>query len=565
MGNMQKMLVDAACGARLAELVLKNGRVINVFSGRIVSADVAICGDRIVGVGRYDGEREIDLAGQFVAPGLIDAHIHLESGLAAPAEVVSYAALCGTTTFIADPHEAANVGGRDGLDYILRNTQNATGNVFIMLPSCVPATELEDNGYRMDGADLAPYLSNPRVLGLGEVMDCGKVISAEEGMLEKLRLMEGRPLDGHAGFLTDHQLAAYRLAGINTDHECTSFAVAQQELEAGMYIHIREGSAARNLEDIIRGILQHKTATDFFCFCTDDKHIDQICREGHINASLRKAVALGMDPVTAVRMATINPARCYGLKDLGGIAPGYRADLVIFEDLKEFRPTAVYFGGKVLSSPPNPSFPPCPEELTRTVHLAPIRPEQLVIPADGRTPSPVIGIRAGQIGTDDFREILPAADGRFLPNGEYNKCVVAERHHATGKVGVAPVKNFGLRGGAIGSSFGHDSHNLILLGDNDRDILLAAEELQKMGGGYVLVENGKVVGALPLPVMGLISERPFSELHATFRQITQKASEMGVTPGIDPFITMAFLALPVIPRLRLTPRGLYSVLEERFL
>ena len=559
-----------------SDLVLKNAKVVNVFTDRVEEGSIAIKNGMIVGVSQYEkdgscpndyvGEKEIDLGGQYVTSGFIDAHLHLESTMVNPQVLIAQAAQHGTTTFIVDPHEAANVSGRDGIDYILKQTENSPAHVYVMIASCVPATEFDDNGFRLTAREMEEYLHNRRVLGLGEVMDTMAVINGDPEMNAKLELFDGKVKDGHAPELTHEQMAAYVLAGITTDHEGTTYDYVMQERSMGMTCHIREGSAAKNLEMIVKGIVENNTNTEGFCFCTDDRHIEDIMREGHIDNNVRKAVSMGISPIAAVKMATIQPARCYGLRRTGAIAPGYDADLVVWDSLKEFNAQMVFYKGKNINNMLKVKPVPCPPQLLDTVHLAHVPHKKLEVRADG-TPFPVIGMIPGQILTKRIDVPLPAdpETGLFKPNGDLDKIVVFERHHYTGKAGVGAVKGFGLRGGAIASSVSHDSHNIIVIGDNDEDIFLAVRELERTHGGYTIVENGQVFDTLELPIMGLISDKSYSFVSKKVRKMTNKAHKMGVPKDMEPFITLSFMALPVIPEIRCTPRGIFSVTDWKLL
>lgn len=544
---------------RKAEVVFKNANIFNVYTGELLPGDVACQDGVIVGIGSYEGISEVDCAGRVLAPGFLDAHLHMESTLVAPSELVKNAVQCGTTTYIIDPHEAVNVAGADGLDYLLADTERVPANVFVMLPSCVPATSFEDNGMPFSARDMQAYLQHPRVLGLGEVMDFPAVERAEPAMMDKLALFQDRVIDGHAPNLTEQQLALYALAGIRTDHEATTFAYACEELRHGIQVLIREGSAARNLDAIVRGIVESGMDTDGFCFCTDDKHIADIRREGHISHHIRRSIELGLSPAKAIRMATLQPARTYGLRHLGAIRVGAQADLVLLDDLETVSIHSVYYKGKdVRAFPVSPVLPG--ERLTHTVNLKPVCAEQLALPVSGE--SDVIGVIPGQLLTRHERVKLPERDGFFAPNAQYNKLVAVERHHATGKLGVDAMTGFGLRGGAIASSVSHDSHNIIAVGDNDADLLLAIQELERVGGGYTIAAGGEICRTLPLPILGLMSDQPNEVVEPTVQEMTALAHRMGVPEGVSPFITLSFLALPVIPALRLTPRGLFDV--EKF-
>lgn len=559
---------EAARGLKKPELVLKGAYVFMAHSGEFVQGDVAVADGIVLGVGSYSGEEEIDLTGKYLCPGFIDSHLHLESTLVTPGELIRQAAVCGTTTFIVDPHESANVSGSEGIDYILKQTEEVPANVFVMVPSCVPATHVDDNGCTLTAGKMKAYLDCPRILGLGEVMDAVSVISGSVSMHEKLSLFEERVRDGHAPFLNSGDLAAYALAGISTDHECVDYEYAMAECRNGMYVLIREGSAARNLDAIIRGLVSHHTDTSFFCFCTDDKHIEEIRREGHINYNVKRAVQLGLPVEKALKMATIQAAQCYGLKHLGAVAPGYQADFVVLDNLDDLNVLEVYHKGKMIREDEKKEIPPCPPTLKNTVHLQHFTQDRLRLPHRGGK-AHILRMIEGQITTEDLLEEVPycKTEGEllFVPGDGYLKIAAVERHKGTGKTGVGIVKGFGIRGGAIASSVSHDSHNLIVIGDNDRDMYLAVQELVRTQGGYTIIENGKVYETLPLPVMGLMSDAGYKEVNRLLKKMIAKAHQMGIPEGFDPFITLSFMALPVIPEIRITPRGVYLVKEDRLL
>ena len=553
--KLYRKISKVTLGKQQADLVLKNLKLVDVFTGEIVESNVAVKDGLIAGVSRsYRGKKEIDLNGQYLAPGFIDAHLHLESTMVTPNELVTAAALRGTTTFIVDPHEAANVSGAAGIDYILKQTEYSPANVYVMMPSCVPATQVDDNGGIFSANDMYPYLGNPRILGLGEVMDDPAVIRGDENMFSKLALFENRVIDGHAPYLPNRELSAYKMAGIDTDHEADSFEYALEEARRGIHVHIREGSAAHNLRDIVEGIVRTGIDTEYFSFCTDDKHIEDILRDGHIGYSVKLAVSLGLDPIKAIKMATINAAKCYGLKHLGAISPGFQADFVVLDNLEDLNVTAVFHRGKQLDPDAPVRVLPCKKELKHTVHLSRMKPEQFVLPIQARK-THVIGIDPGQITTRDLQLALKRTEN-YEPEDGLAKVAAVERHHNTGKIGTAVVSGYGIRGGAVASSVSHDSHNIVVVGDNDRDMAIAVNEIIRTQGGYTLIENGRVYETLPLPVMGLMSDAGFPKVNESLHRMIKKAHEMGVLEGIDPFITLSFLALPVIPSLRITPRGL---------
>ena len=566
--EMYRRYSQMARGIEKAELVFKNGRVFSSGTGEFIDGDVAVADGIVIGVGTYEGETEIDLEGKVICPGFIDSHLHLESTLVTPGELVRQAAQCGTTTFIVDPHESANVSGTDGIDYILDQTEDAPANVYVMMPSCVPATHVDDNGCILTAGKMKGYLEHPRILGLGEVMDAPSVINGSVAMHEKLLLFQDRVKDGHAPFLAPGDLAAYVLGGIDTDHECVDYEYAMAEARNGMQVLIREGSAARNLDAIVKGIVEHHTDTSSFCFCTDDKHIEEIRKEGHINYNVKRAVQLGLPVEKALQMATIQPARCYGLYRLGMIAPGRQADFVILDNVTDLNVVDVYHCGKKIIKDEKAELKPCPPYLKNTVHVSGFSEECLKLKHPG-TKARVIQMLEKQIVTRDVLEEVPwiESDGEkyFAPDGEYQKIAVIERHKNTGKMGVGIVKGYGIHGGAIASSVSHDSHNIIVVGDNDRDMAIAVKEMMRTQGGYTLVCNGEIYGTLPLPVMGLMSDAGYESVNGALAKMIPKAHEMGVKEGFDPFITLSFMALPVIPEIRITPRGIYLVNEDRML
>ena len=562
--SLYHKLSQIALHERKAELVLRNAMIADVFTDEIRRADIAVADGYIAAVGgSYEGTEEIDLNGKYVLPGFMDAHLHLESTMVTPNELITAAALCGTTTFIVDPHEAANVSGTEGIDYILDQTEHSPANVFVMMPSCVPATEYDDNGCLLTAEKMAPYLSSPRILGLGEVMNAPGVIHGDRQLHKKLELFSGRILDGHAPYLPDDELTAYALAGIRTDHEASDFDYALEEIRRGIHVHIREGSAAHNLETLINGILAHDLPCENFSFCTDDKHIEDILRQGHINYNVRRAVELGLSPMAAIKMATINTARCYGLKELGAVAPGYQADLIVTDDLSSFRILSVYHKGRLIDPSVRPETAACPDSLKNTVHVRPLSSDAFRLSITEEE-VPVIRLNASQITTSKIACHLPKTDN-YLPQDGFNKIAAVERHKATGKSGVGICTGYNIRNGAIASSVSHDSHNIIVIGDNDADMLLAVSEIIRVQGGYTLVSRGKVLGTLPLPVMGLMSDAGFETVNRTLGQMIAEAHRLGIPDEVEPFITLSFLALPVIPEIRITPRGVLDTVSFEFL
>lgn len=542
-----------AQGLDKAPVVLKGASVLNVFTDEWIKADIAIHDDTIIGVGTYTGETEYDYSGKYIVPGFIDSHLHLESTLVNPKELVFEASQVGTLGFIVDPHEAGNVAGIAGIEYMINETATAQGDVYVMAPSCVPAVPGEDNGAILDGDELHRLQSNSRILGLGEVMDCYSVINADPYMLKKLDYFKNTVMDGHIIGLSPQQLASYRLAGITTNHECISYDEAKEQVRNGIYVWIREGSAAHNLDSIVKGIIGEQANTERYGFCTDDKHIEDIRSEGHISYNIRRSIELGLKPIEAYKMASTHPASCYGLKNLGAVAPGYSANLVILNDEQRVDIHEVFYKGKPIERVLVREEKVVPSELLHTINIGTFTKEKLDISIEG--PQAIINIVHGQIVTQKTVEEVPVENGLFKPNAEYNKITCIERYKASGRNGVGILKGFNLKNGAIASSFAHDSHNLIVVGDNDADMMIAIERIREIGGGYVIASEGKVVEELALEVMGLITNRPHEEVDAKVAKMKDIAYGMGVPKGLDPFINLSFLALTVIPEIRITTTG----------
>lgn len=561
--DLSRLILAAKNGD--ATLVIKNARVINVFTNEITKADVAVNGDTILGIGSYSGGIEYDAKGAFLSPGFIDAHVHIESSMVVPASFARVILPKGTTTIIADPHEIANVAGTTGLESIYRQSADLPLQVLFMLPSCVPATPFENSGANLTAVDFIPFMQKKsRVIGLGEVMDYPSVINAAPGMVEKLKLFFNRPVDGHAPLLSGKDLNAYCIAGPRTDHECSNFAELKEKLSNGMSILIRMGSAANGVDEMLDGIVKEHLPTDAICFCTDDKHIENIIREGHINCIINKAIQHGIEPIDAIRMATINPARTFGLSRTGAIAPGYRADLVLFDDLNDIQPKAVFTCGNLFDPHAPLAGRPAPEEIYDTVHPAPLPKDAFRLVVD-RDPMPVIETIPRQLVTKLVYESVPKNRKKeFTPKGKYNKLAVIERHHQTGNIGLGIVSGLNIHNGAVASTVAHDSHNIVVAGDNDRDMFLAVQSLIECGGGYVVVRDGSVQALLPLPIGGLMTDAPVEQVIRAQHDLLEAAHGLGCTAESDPLVLLSFLALPVIPEARLTDLGLFDVTKMEF-
>ncbi|MBW2087955.1 MAG: adenine deaminase [Deltaproteobacteria bacterium] len=558
-----KEIIRSARGQKPVDLVLSNARIVNVFSGEIFSGDIAVSDGYIVGFGTYDAENTMDIGGRFVAPGFIDAHVHIESSMTGITEFARAVVACGTTTVVADPHEIANVLGTEGINYMLRSSQGQPMNIYFTLPSCVPATNMETSGATLMKEDLLPFMGHERMLGLAEMMNYPGVINQDPEVLGKINMArrERKPVDGHAPGLSDHDLYAYMAAGISSDHECTTDREATEKLSLGMHIMIREGTAAKNLDALIP-VVNERTARRMM-WCTDDRHPQDILEEGHIDSMVRKAIFAGVDPVIAIQMATINPAEYFRIQNVGAIAPGRRADLVVFSDLDSPTMETVYCGGvrvakngKILPEIETPDpvlFPPSmnvdlekidfsiPAETGR-IRVMDIVPDQII------TEHCILDaiISQGKASADISRDIL--------------KIAVIERHTGSGNVGKGFVRGFGLKRGAIASSVAHDSHNVIVVGTTDDDMNAALRAVVTMGGGLAAACDNKICAGLALPIAGLMSREPVKVVSDQMDRLIHAAREFGTTLD-DPFMTLSFLALPVIPELKITDKGLVDVVR----
>ncbi len=546
-------------------LVIKNANVVNVFTDEIVRADVAVYEDVIIGVGSYSGENEIDAGGAYLAPGFIDAHVHIESSMVIPSSFMKVIMPHGTTTVIADPHEIANVAGAAGIRAMYKLTDELPLRVLFMLPSCVPATPFEHSGAKLVAEDMEQFMHKSRILGLGEVMDANSVINCSQEMLDKLRLFDKRPIDGHAPMLEGMGLNAYRVAGAFSDHECSTYEEVKQKLATGMNILLRIGSAANNMDGVLRRIAKEKLPTRNMMFCTDDKHIEDIRREGHINANARMAVAAGIDPIDAIKMASYNAARAYGIRGVGAIAPGYKADMVLLEDLKDFKVKQVIsrFGRPYTGEEQIPS-PILPPQVFNSVRLPEISKDDLALKC--HVSAPVIKMIPHQLVTElVYRDVERDENGCFIPSEGMVKLAVIERHHATGSMAVGILEGLGIKHGAVASTVAHDSHNLVVAGDNDEDMLMAIESLRECGGGYSVVSRGVVLARLPLPIAGLMTAAPVNDVLEIQQALLDALYSLGAKRDSDPLIALSFMALPVIPAVKLTDEGLFDAVNFKFI
>ena len=560
----KQRIIDVAAGRAPADLVLKNATYVNVFSGELETRDIAVAEGLIVGLGRYAGAEEVDMTGKIVCPGFIDAHIHLESSLVSPAEFARAVIPHGTTTVITDPHEITNVMGEAGIEYMLAATEGLPVDVRFMIPSCVPASPMDESGANLDYRDIDSFFEHPRVQGLAEMMNFPGIISADSEAVAKIVASQAhhKKIDGHAPGLRGNDLNAYISAGVYSDHECADMEDALEKLRLGQFIMIREGTAAKNLEALMPLILSEKYF-DRCMFCTDDKHPSDLLEKGHIDYICREAVRMGADPIRTVQVACLHAARYFLLNNRGAIAPGYLADFAIVEDLKDFHVVTVYKKGRLVYRDGQVAdfpLPAIPEHLTRlahdTFHLPVLTPGSF---AETRRKG-LIGMVPGQIITQD----AGYADGVDATR-DILKMAVIERHKNTRHIGIGYLTGYGLKSGAVATSVSHDSHNIICVGENDGDMAFAANRIAQNKGGIVVVRDGKILAELPLEIAGIMSGQPLEAVNTLLENAKAAAYALGVSRDIDPFMTLSFMALPVIPTLRLTTRGAIDVNTQQYI
>ena len=558
----KQRIIAAAAGREPADLVLKNATFVNVFSNELSTMDIAVAEGLIVGMGSYQGRSEVDCTGKIVLPGFLDAHIHLESSLVSPTEFVKAVLPHGTTTVVTDPHEIANVMGTDGIEYMLQATEDLPVDVRFMLPSCVPATPLDESGAILDYRAIDSFYDHPRVQGLAEMMNFVGAINGDEQTVEKIVAAQAhhKKIDGHAPDLQGNDLNAYIAAGVYSDHECHDVKDAIAKLERGQFIMIREGTAARNLEALMP-LLTGKYA-DRCMFCTDDKHPNDLLEKGHIDYIVKKAISLGADPITAVKVACHNAARYFLLNNRGGISPGYLADFVIIDNFQDFNIEQVYKKGVLMVDHgeiqdfPSPEIEPyLVERAHKTFHVAALTAEDFA----EKRPRGIIGMVDGEITTVDA-----GYSDRIDVEYDVLKIAVVERHKNTHHIGIGYIKGYGLKSGAVATSISHDSHNIIVVGTNEEDMAFAANRIVQQHGGITVVENGQVKGELLLAIAGIMSDDTLINVNRDLENAKKAAYDLGVSTGIDPFMTLSFMALPVIPSLRITTRGVFDVTTQRY-
>lgn len=551
----KQRLIAVAAGREKADLVLKNAKYLNVFSNEFLRGDIAVANGLIAGVGKYDGKTEIDVSGKLVLPGFIDAHIHLESSMVTPAEFAKAVVAHGTTTVITDPHEITNVMGIDGVEYMIQASQNLPIDVHFMMPSCVPATEIDESGAELDCKDIDLYLDNKKVLGLAEMMNYVGVINGDKNVLSKIVTSQAhhKKIDGHAPELSGNDLNAYIAAGVYSDHECSTFENALEKLRKGQFIMIREGTAAHNLKALMPLLTQQYYSRCMFA--TDDKHPSDLLYGGHIDYIVKQALKNGADPIVALKTATHHAARYFLLNNKGAIASGYLADIVVVDNLEDFNVETVFKRGKLVFDGEVKDFsaPTVDEKLAEkcfdTFHLNSVTPSSFKV--DGKLG--LIGLVGGELLTRN----LGTADKIDVEN-DILKIACIERHKGTNHIGVGYVKGYSLKSGAVATSVAHDSHNIITVGCNDDDIAVAVNAIKDSKGGIAVVENGKIKALLELPIAGLMSDEPLTTVNEKLENAKLSAYELGADKSIDPFMTLSFLSLPVIPSLRITTKGVFD-------
>ena len=558
----KQRIIAAAAGREPADLVLKNATFVNVFSNELSTMDIAVAEGLIVGMGSYQGRSEVDCTGKIVLPGFLDAHIHLESSLVSPTEFVKAVLPHGTTTVVTDPHEIANVMGTDGIEYMLQATEDLPVDVRFMLPSCVPATPLDESGAILDYRAIDSFYDHPRVQGLAEMMNFVGAINGDEQTVEKIVAAQAhhKKIDGHAPDLQGNDLNAYIAAGVYSDHECHDVKDAIAKLERGQFIMIREGTAARNLEALMP-LLTGKYA-DRCMFCTDDKHPNDLLEKGHIDYIVKKAISLGADPITAVKVACHNAARYFLLNNRGGISPGYLADFVIIDNFQDFNIEQVYKKGVLMVDHgeiqdfPSPEIEPyLVERAHKTFHVAALTAEDFA----EKRPRGIIGMVDGEITTVDA-----GYSDRIDVEYDVLKIAVVERHKNTHHIGIGYIQGYGLKSGAVATSISHDSHNIIVVGNKETDMAAAVNRAAELNGGIEVWDGGQSGAEVPLAIAGIMSDEPLVTVNEKLETAKDAAHKLGVNPGIDPFMTLSFMALPVIPSLRITTRGVFDVTTQSY-
>lgn len=566
MQELEKRILMAR-GIEKPDLVFKNAKIIDVFSNTIIDGDIAVSDGIILGVGSYNGRKEIDLRNKFVCPTLIDAHVHIESSMVGPTELSKILILNGVSTIIADPHEIANVLGLKGIKYLIEESKHLPVDIRIMLPSCVPATFFENSGATLTFDELKKIKDDEKVLGLGEMMNYVGVLNCDKQVMDKIVGFQDKIIDGHAPGLVDKELNAYSLAGIKTDHECSTVEEMNERISRGMIVQIRQGTSAKNAEALTKGI--NKNNISSIVFCSDDKHPKDLLTKGSINENIKIAIKNGVDPIDAIKIASINAAKCYGLTNKGAIAPGYEASFIVLDSLEEFSINKVYIKASQYTDEKNllVSFDKKNKKdsfYKMKVHDYDIEDFKIKLNSSFAN---IIGINPNELLTEKLIEKVKVVDGRFVADETYQKLVVIERHKGLKSIGKAIIKGFGIKNGALASTIAHDSHNIIIVGDNDKDMYVAMKEVIKSNGGIAIVQNKEVLASLPLDIAGLMSSDTIEETNFKLEKILEAINnKLGVdNENLDPILTLGFMSLPVIPKLKLTDKGLFDVTKFEFI
>lgn len=546
-----------------ADLIIKNAKVIDIFQNRIIDGNIAIKDGLFIGVGDYeDGDKIIDAKGNYVSPTMTDGHVHIESSMVSPAEFLKCLVARGVSTIIADPHEITNVCGLDGIKYIIDEVKDLPVNVYIMLPSCVPATPFETSGAILKAKDYDEIIKDKHILGLGELMDFVGTVNRDKDIMDKIKLAKNNNMviDGHAPMLSGKALDDYVLAGVDTDHECSTVEEMQEKIQRGMYIQLREGTAAKNLEELLKGVTPYNISRCFFC--TDDRHPEDLLKDGSVDNNVRKAIKLGMEPLNALKMATINPVECYKLEKLGAIAPGYKADFFIFEDLEDIQAKEVFLSGEKIAEN-GKTIVDFPQKLSSKVlskmKVNEVSSKDLNLKLNKNKVN-VIQMQKDSLLTKKVVREVEIEDNHFkYSDDDIKKIAVIERHTGKSTIAIGLIEGYDIKNGAIGTTIAHDSHNMIIIGDNDDDMVCVINKIREMGGGMAISSNSEIIDCLKLDIAGIMSSDSIEDVEKNMKRLLKNARKLGIKEGIDPFMTMGFMALPVIPEIKITDKGLFDV------
>ena len=552
-----------------ADLIIKNAKVIDIFQNRIIDGNIAIKDGLFIGVGDYeDGDKIIDAKGNYVSPTMTDGHVHIESSMVSPAEFLKCLVARGVSTIIADPHEITNVCGLDGIKYIIDEVKDLPVNVYIMLPSCVPATPFETSGAILKAKDYDEIIKDKHILGLGELMDFVGTVNRDKDIMDKIKLAKDNNMviDGHAPMLSGKALDDYVLAGVDTDHECSTVEEMQEKIQRGMYIQLREGTAAKNLEELLKGVTPYNISRCFFC--TDDRHPEDLLKDGSVDNNVRKAIKLGMEPLNALKMATINPVECYKLEKLGAIAPGYKADFFIFEDLEDIQAKEVFLSGEKIAEN-GKTIVDFPQKLSSKVlskmKVNEVSSKDLNLKLNKNKVN-VIQMQKDSLLTKKVVREVEIEDNHFkYSDDDIKKIAVIERHTGKSTIAIGLIEGYDIKNGAIGTTIAHDSHNMIVIGDNDDDMVCVINKIREMGGGMAISSNSEIIDCLKLDIAGIMSSDSIEDVEKNMKRLLKNARKLGIKEGIDPFMTMGFMALPVIPEIKITDKGLFDVNNFKYI